>query len=609
VFTLCRILFLLFNSEQFPVVYFTDFLVGFWFDLMTAAIVFLPLWLLELFPSKWRDIRFFRIFFAACFHIVFFLSIAINLTDIEYFRHTASRSTFALIKMLGFGNDLTAQLPSYLVDYWYILVFAIALQWLAIWLYKRTNRIPDDSREAGWIKQSVLFLIAGGLLVLTGRGGTGYRPAGPVNAAKYTIEQNVQLVLNSTFTIIKSWGGFTLEEKTWFSEKELAELYTTRRHYTDPPKLDRPNIVLLIMESFSVEYVGSINGTGKTYTPFLDSLIGQSLVFTNCYANGKKSMDAVPALISSVPKLMEPEYLASGYAANRIEGLPRILKKLGYESAFFHGATNGSMNFDVFANLTGFEKYFGRTEYNNDDHFDGTWGIYDDEFFRWSVDEISGLKPPFFASIFSLSSHPPFAIPEKYAQRFSGGPTEMHDAIEYADFALGKFFESASKTKWYDNTLFIVVADHTPATYDAEYYREIGNMHIPLVFFHPSSVDSLFKGRSDKVVSQTDVMPGILHLLGYQEPFMAFGKSMFDSLDGYSASQIGNAYLYFSTVDSLHYLTLFENEKTTGIFGLTDKFQEKNLLGEKQLMILETRLKAMIQTYNHALIHNEMTID
>lgn len=607
ILTLCRIFFLIFNSGHFPVVYFTDFLVGMWFDLVTISIAFLPLVAIEMLPNKWRGNKWFQYFLEASFHLILLALMFINMVDIEYFRHTASRSNYALIKMLGYGNDLSQQLPSFIGDYWYLFVIGFFLQLLGFWLYRRSKRIPDDSKETSWLKQIIIFPITVAILVLVGRGGLGMKPIAPANAAAYTIDQNVQLVLNSAFTMIKSWGGQLLEEKEYFPEDELEELYTIRREYKDPAILDQPNIVLLTLESFSVEYISSINGESESYTPFLDSLIGESLVFTNCYANGKKSMDAVPALVSSIPKLMEMEYLTSNYSINQVQSLPKILHDKGYESGFFHGATNGSMNFEVFSAVAGFDDYYGRTEYDNDEDFDGTWGIFDEEFLVWSCDQFDQMKKPFFSTIFTLSSHPPYTIPARYGDRFNKGPEEMHNSVRYADHALRQFFNCAKTKSWYDNTLFIIVADHTPASATPVYYKDMGNMHIPLVFYHPTN--DFFKGRSDKVVGQTTVMPSILHLMGHHEPFAAFGKSAFDNEPGYSSAQIGNKYLYFGTVGDEHYMLLLENEEVVGIFNLKDLMQTKNLKKEKGLQILEKKLKAMIQTYNHALITNQMTLE
>ncbi|MBN4072586.1 LTA synthase family protein [Crocinitomix catalasitica] len=589
-------------------VYFTDFLAGIWFDLVTAAIVFLPLVLFEMFPNKRRGRPIFQKILAISFHLILFLSTFINLIDVEYFRHTSSRSTVGLFKMLGFGDDLWQQLPSFLADYWYLIIFAILFQLAGIWLYKRINRIKDDSEQTGWIKQIILFPIACGILVLIGRGGVGMKPIAPANAAAYTIDQNVQLVLNSAFTVIKTWGDITIDEKNYFSESELKKIFNPRKNYSrEQPVLINPNIVILTLESFSVEYISEINGKEEVYTPFLDSLIRESLVYTNCYANGKKSMDAMPSIISSIPKLMEIEYLTSPYAANKIESIPKLLKSRYYSSGFFHGASNGSMNFDTFADVSGFDDYYGRDEYNNDDHYDGTWGIYDEEFYLWSIEQMDEMKKPFFSTVFSISSHPPYSIPERYQKRFNGGPSEMHNSIHYADYALSRFFNSVRKKEWYTNTLFIIVADHTPATSDQVYYKEQGNMHIPLVFHYPNHPK--FKGRNDKIVSQVDIMPSIMHLIAYEHAFFSFGRSVFKKGNGFSTCQIGERQLYFGSLDDEDYLLMLANDEITSAFVLDDIFQLDNLVDKKDFKKLEDHFKAMIQMYNHALINNEMTIE
>ncbi|MBN4070911.1 LTA synthase family protein [Crocinitomix catalasitica] len=589
-------------------VYFTDFLAGIWFDFVTAAIVCLPLVLIEMFPNKLRGGTVFQKILAVSFHLILFLSTFINLIDVEYFRHTSSRSTVGLFKMLGFGDDLWSQLPSFFADYWYIIIFAVLFQFAGIWLYKRINRVKDDSRNVSWVKQIILFPIACGLLVLIGRGGIGMKPIAPANGASYTIDQNVQLVLNSAFTVIKTWGDITIDEKNYFDDKELKKLFNPRKNYSkEEAVLSNPNIVILTLESFSVEYISEINSTEEVYTPFLDSLIRESLVYTNCYANGKKSMDAMPSIISSIPKLMEIEYLTSPYAANRIEAIPKLLKSRYYSSGFFHGASNGSMSFDTFADAAGFDDYYGRDEYDNDDHYDGTWGIYDEEFYLWTIEQLDKMKKPFFSTVFSISSHPPYTMPERYRKRFNAGPTEMHNSIRYADYALSQFFKSVKKKEWYANTLFIIVADHTPATSKQEYYKERGNMHIPLVFHYANH--PVFKGRNEKIVSQVDIMPSIMHLIGYEQAFFSFGQSVFKKGSGFSCSQIGEKQIYFGSMDGEDYLLMLSNDEISSAFLLQDIFQLDNLKDKRDFKKLEDHFKAIIQTFNHALINNKMTIE
>ena len=197
IYSLCRILFLLLNLDHFPVVYFSDFLVGILFDTITTAIVFLPLVAIEMFPNKWRGKRFYQWILMAAFQVILFLTTLINLIDIEYFKHTSSRSTASLIKMLGFGDDLKQQLPSFLKDYWYLFIILILFQVFGTWLYLRINRIADDSSKVSWLKQIIFFPITAAIFVLVGRGGIGVRPIAAPAAASYTIDQNIQLVLNS----------------------------------------------------------------------------------------------------------------------------------------------------------------------------------------------------------------------------------------------------------------------------------------------------------------------------------------------------------------------------------------------------------------------------
>jgi len=602
VFSLCRIVFYVFNSSNFPNVGIIDFFVGILFDVVATSIIFIPVVFFDLFPNKWRDTLFFKRFTALLFFILLVVSIVLNLADVAYFEFTTSRLTQSTFTMLGFGNDLQQQLPSFITNYWFLFTIALVLLILSYFLYKRVNKIKDDSTEISWLKQSLLFIVGVGLIIVMGRG-TGLRPIEPINVTAFVKDESVNLVLNSAFTVVKSWGKSSLEQKKYFTDEKLLELVNPFNNVIrEKPIIEKPNIVILLLESFSVEYIASINGSNQVNTPFLDSLIGESMVFTNCYANGKKSLDAVPSVISSIPKLMEQEFITSNYATNTIESLPKALGEMGYESAFFHGATNGSMNFDQFANKAGFTNYFGRTEYNNEDDFDGTWGIYDDKFFTWSADQMTKMKEPFFSTIFSLSSHPPYAIPFEFKHKFVGGKSKMHNSVKYTDYALQQFFNYAKTQTWYDNTLFIITADHTPAG-AKEYYKEIGAMHIPLVFFYPN--DSIFKGIRTNVVGQIDIMPTVLDLVGNTETHFCFGNSIFNTKDRFSVTYYNNKYIIYG----IGHVLLFQNEKTIGVYALEDRLLKNNLMDkETEIKIrLENKLKAYIQTYNQSLNSNKMT--
>src|SRR5690606_35786309 len=258
--------------------------------------------------------------------------------------------------------------------------------------------------------------------------------------------------------------------------EELEKIYPVIHHPKDSTEFKKLNVVVLILESFGKEHVGALNkdinnGTYKGYTPFLDSLIGESYTFNRSYANGRKSIDALPSVITGIPSVGEP-FVLSIYSGNKTTSLAKLLGDEGYETAFFHGAPNGSMGFSAYTQLAGIKHYFGKDEYSNDKDFDGIWGIWDEPFMQFMADKLTEMPEPFFASFFSLSSHHPFKVPEKYQGVFPKGPLPLHEPVGYTDYALRQFFEKAKKAPWFENTLFVLCADHSSVSHLPAYQTQ-----------------------------------------------------------------------------------------------------------------------------------------
>jgi len=274
------------------------------------------------------------------------------------------------------------------------------------------------------------------------------------------------------------------------------------------------------LESFSKEFTGISNR--KSYTPFLDSLMSQSVVYNNAISNGKTSINGIPAIIASMPCFLENHYLNSLYNSNTLQTLPNLLKDKGYNSVFFHGGTNGTINLNSFAQLAGYDAYYGRTEYNNDNDYDGQWGIWDEPFLKKTVTQMSSLKEPFFTSIFTLSSHNPYKVPAKYKGKFPKGNYEITKSVGYADYALRQFFNDARKQKWFDNTLFVITPDHTSISDDSFYSNLVGQYSIPIMIYKSGITPKV----EERTVQQIDILPTVLDYLNYDKPFYSFGKSM-----------------------------------------------------------------------------------
>ncbi|MCE3260191.1 MAG: ltaS, partial [Bacteroidetes bacterium] len=417
-----------------------------------------------------------------------------------------------------------------------------------------------------------------------------------------TPPSEVPLVLNTTFTLIKSLNKDELRDYRFFSDPELKALFNPV-HHSDTASFRKKNLVILILESYAKEYT-ALGKTGTSYTPFLDSLTKHSFVFSNGFANGSKSIEGIPAILSGIPHLMENPYINSSYSGNFQSSIATLLGKEGYSTSFFHGGINGTMNFDSYSKLAGYQNYYGRNEYNNDEDFDGFWGIWDEPYLLYTVKKMSEMKEPFHSSIFTLSSHHPYFVPKKYEGKFPKGTLENSASIAYTDLSLRKFFEAAQTTSWYKNTFFVLVADHTSLS-DHPFYKNIaGQQCIPILFYSPGEN---YIGEDTRSFSQIDILPSVLDRLGYNKPYFAFGQS-------YLHKQNNNCYYYINgnhmmVADSL--LLSFNKNEIKSVHNFKrDSVIEKNIIG--RYPVLETKLKrqfrAFIQTHNEALIHNKMSL-
>jgi phosphoglycerol transferase MdoB-like AlkP superfamily enzyme len=604
-----RLIFYAFNFNAFPHLEIFDFFVGLWFDLITVCLFYTPYYILFLLPLPIRGYKIHRAFFKLFFHIINSILIAPNLLDIGYFKYTSKRSTSDLFTVLGAGNDFSQLVSSFLKDSWVILIIFVILIAFSEFLYRKTQRsFPTFSTiKKGFYKVNfVSMVVVIALLVLTGRGGFGLRPTGIIEASKYSKGENTAFVLPTAFTMLKTISQSSLVQVEYFSEKEVSKYFNPIKT-SNPQNIlpDNTNVMVIMLESFGKEFIGAYNN-GKGYTPFLDSLIEVSLSFNNAFSNGKKSIEAVPAILASIPTLMDSPYIASPYGDNTINSLPSILGKFGYESAFYHGATNGSMRFDAFAILCGFDHYFGRFEYNNDDHFDKTWGILDEYFNPWTAKKATELHEPFFGTLFTLSSHHPYFIPKHMQNKVKKGPQPICASINYGDYALRKFFEEAKKQPWYENTLFVILADHNPATKTALYKTRRQMYRIPILFYHPSG--KLKAQKSDEVFQQLDILPTIIDLLNLETKYYSFGNSFYDKSEKEAITYVEGSYYYFKN----NFMTTFTNEKARNLcdFTVMSTDVSDSLAGhQKEVKANERRIKALIQQYNRDLIMNQTTVN
>ncbi len=568
----------------------------------------LPFIVLSLFPGHWREQKAAKSILRWLFYIPNAVGLLANCIDLVYFRFVLKRTTADIFSFISTGDDFTRLLPLFIKDYWYLFPIFILLLWLMVRYYRKTDpakvSATVEERRVYFLRETTIFLLSMAMFTIIYRGGFQLKPIHIITAGQYTSARNIPLLINTPFSIMKTWGQESIKELEYFSEERLPAIYNTT-HAADTGKFKQLNVVMLIMESFSKEYVGSLNNN-QGYTPCLDSLIAKSLVFENAFANGKRSMEGIPACIAGIPCLMNEPYITSRYGSNKIRPIAALLKEKGYATSFYHAATNGSMGFDNFAKLAGFDKYVGRTEYNNEKDFDGHWGIWDEEFFQYYAGALQIHPQPFFSAFFSLTSHHPYPVPEKYKDKFREGDLPIEKSISYSDYSLGKFFETASKMSWFNNTLFIIVADHTGEAFAPFYSTNTGMFRIPVLFYLPGGE---LKGKRQDIFQQIDIMPTVLDYMNYDKPYFAFGKSRLDSgLTNYAYCYINNNYQIVSD----QYALQFDGEKAIAFYNhKNDSLLQNNLIHTPDttpVARLREQLKAVIQTYHHRLIRNQMDV-
>jgi phosphoglycerol transferase MdoB-like AlkP superfamily enzyme len=475
---------------------------------------------------------------------------------------------------------------------------------LGILFWKATPNLKSATEQsANWsqiAKQSGMFVLLMGFIFLLGRGGIQKKPIKIVDAVNYGSINQSALVLNTPFCILKTLGKKeTLESPKYFSETELNQIFNPITEITSTENPNKKNVVIIILESFGRENIQ------RGQTPFLDGLIEKSLFFENGFANGKLSIDAVPSTLSSIPSLMNTSLITSSYSINEVYGLPKILKDNGYQTAFFHGAFNGSQNFDQYCKVAGFDNYFGKNEYVGPEAFDGRWGIFDEEFMQYFSGKMTEFKQPFFSTIFTISSHNPYIVPEKYKGKFPKGTTKIQESIAYADYALKRFFETASKEDWYKNTLFVITADHTSSEpTEKKFKTNVGKFRIPILFFDPSNPSIV--GKNQKNLQQIDIMPSIIDYLNIDSKMITYGKS-YQSEKDFVVYYLDNIYHYISG----DYYLAFDGKKSLGLYNFKkDELLKTNLIktDKSKTTEMETFIKAYIQSFNERMIENKLTL-
>lgn len=591
---------------------------GIRFDLVAVLYANALYILLLLLPFRFRRKRAFHILSDIIFYISNIILLIPNLADTAYYPFSLKRMTIDIFRYISTGDDTANMMPQFIRDYWYVLLILTISVFILVFVARRiriSNRYVMQKHVHYYLSQTLTMFVFLALTVLGMRGGIQLKPVGILSAAQYAPSQETAVVLNSAFTIMRSYGQQGIQKRNFYTdEKEMTDIFNVQKNYSSMDSLgnlipmQKKNVFVIILESISAEHIGALShqkgNKNSDFTPFLDSLAEHSIVYEG-FANGKRSIEGIPAILASLPTWMTEDFITSQYALGKFNSLASLLKTEGYKTSFFHGGKNGTMGFDAFCRSAGFDAYYGKNEYPDQSDFDGHWGIWDEPYLQYIANTLNTATQPFMSTVFTLSSHHPYNVPDKYKNMFRKGPLEIQQTIMYTDYALKKFFEKASTMPWFQNTIFVITADHTSEAWQAFYKNRVGQYAIPIIFYEPQNGKT---GHQGIIAQQTDIMPTVLDMLHYPKPFIAFGGSLLRNTEPrFNLSYLNGNY------QLIHdgYVLQTDLSVSEALYNFQyDSLLTKNLFKHKEYVAAEKDklLKAIIQQYNNRLIENKLSI-
>jgi phosphoglycerol transferase MdoB-like AlkP superfamily enzyme len=582
------------------------------FDLATASFFLMPILLFIYFPISEKFKKYFKIVFSLSYFWLIFLIIYLFI-DLIYYQFSLRHLSFEILNASREVKPLIKiGLSEYKIELFLLFLYILFLSKSYLKVFKDSY---FKSRLNNFLTHLLNFIIILSLLVVFSRGGLQWKPLKLSDAFVFKDPSLGHLCLNGFYTTLKTIYEIKIKKhsnkyenlvcnskdlsnmgKIFYTDKEIpyGNNYPILRRF-DYKESDflRLNVVVFVMESWSGKFTKSVGGEIDA-TPFFSSLAKKGIILKNFFANGQRSIEGISAIITSIPPwngmiLSENPILSQ----TSVNFLPKILSNHGYETIFIHGAKYGSMGLSSFAKHAGFKRYISKEELvKMGGKDDKVWGIFDEDTFLIANDIFEKERKPFFALIFSLTSHTPYRLPsDKFKVFKKDSPySDFLNSLYYSDYALSKFFEKAKKSKYFKNTLFVILGDHTEGKTTKNSIFE--RFHVPCLFYAPSIIKPK---EITKPTSQIDIAPTILDILRSSDYHASFGSSVLRKrvVNGTILSY-GDLAVY---VEENHFL-MTSPEKIIGLYdyGLS---KNKDIERSKDLKDLRNKLVDGFNCYGY----------
>ncbi|MBI3469357.1 MAG: LTA synthase family protein [Planctomycetes bacterium] len=540
------------------------FVVGLRFDLAIAAYVTMPVLIIsKLARLKWgsgTERRVIALWFSA-FGVIFVL---MGLGELEFYREFYSRFNMLAIEYWSHPGTVGSMIwHGYPVVRYTLVGSGLCAAYIlaVVWLERSWRPQAGLSSRSAHLANGAWLVLGMGLLVLAARGGIRGTPLEWGDAIHSDSTFANHLAQNGFWTLGRALHSHVSSKrvgKNWLNAmpgdearqavqrllllpnealvSDRAQFPLLRQSHEGNRSVsgsavsaDPPNVVVIIMESFSGRYVGAL-GSDNDRTPEYNRLAQNGILFDRCFSNGSHTHQAIYAVGTSFPNLPGYECLMeTALASQRFDSLPGTLKRRGYSTMFLYNGDFAWDNMQGFFRIQGMDRFVGRDDFDKTGYFDSTWGVSDKELFERANQEFAKTKAPFYATILTLSNHAPFELPKPlpFPEVTDAGEWNSRmNGIRFADWAIGHFFDLARRESYFRNTLFVLVGDHGFSVPPILTELNLLRFHVPLLFYSPGLLGEQGR-RRHMVASHVDIEPTILGLLGENEPHQHWGRDLF----------------------------------------------------------------------------------
>lgn len=623
-----RVVFALYNAD---VVGRWDFstlmqlcVAGLPYDFKAASYFNLPFLLMRFLPFSFVTGRRYMRISNIAYGVGNTLMLILAIGDIPYFAFSGARLRWqGLLDLLG-DTSMLGVLASYSLDYWWAFLLGLGVI-ASIWIVgfkPKADRatMPVNKVKKRRVLRTSASLLCLGLSFLCLRGGVSKHPLTLITAFDYITDlRQYNIVLNTPFSVITTIGAsHTVAVYDFYTPEQLSHIRSSLHHPI--PAVDSllsaqhgKNIVIINLESGGSVWLDTL-AVNKEYAarnlqPFLNDLAGRSLAVRHTMGAGVRTIEGLTSIFGGFPTYGTLLYLSSPYSTDVLDAHPALLREMGYDTKYYYGGSHGAFSIDQLLGVAGFSEVTCKQKLSDELSAHGTWGVYDHELAEYAARDMSSLRQPFYAGMLTLQPHAPYETPDGIES--VNDESEMLAAVQYSDYAVRRFFEEAAKQPWFDNTVFIITADHgfrdlRNTDFMTHYLRD----HITFLIYAP---DGSIKPRivEDRVLSQFDIGPTVLDIAGYPKDYVALGRSLFDpeAGGGFAVSFNSDTYIIYGP----NYTLLLPPDMRS-IAGVYDHKSDPTLSHPlsapypAEVDSLLTLGRAFIQDYSDRLRNNHMSI-